>query len=67
MPVIPGLGRRQQENLKFEVTLGYVASSRPACSIQDPVSKTKQTNKKTKKEPRNPSILSCFFCRSKTA
>jgi hypothetical protein len=29
MPVIPALGRLRQEDLKFEASLGYIATSRP--------------------------------------
>jgi hypothetical protein len=49
--LIPALGRQRQEISEFEASLVYKVSSRTARAIQrNPVSKNKQTNKKTDRQ-----------------
>jgi hypothetical protein len=44
-PVIPELRRQNQEDLKFEVSLGYISKTLPQKT------QNKQTNKQTNKNP----------------
>lgn len=47
MPEIPAFWRQRQENLKFEATLSYMASPRPAWTMEETLSEeSKQTNKR---------------------
>jgi hypothetical protein len=49
MPIISVLRRLRWEDPKFETSLGYKASSRPACSTKrDPVVKTQSKSNQIK-------------------
>jgi hypothetical protein len=58
MPVIPVL---RQEDLEFELSLGYIVNSRPA--LAEPLlAREVLTKKKKKKKKKNPKPINLIIC-----
>ena len=49
-PVIPAFGRKRQEDQKFQVSLSYIVSLRPACATEETSSKERKGEEEEREE-----------------